>query len=290
VVFIVHPEGLPDSTAHPHEAGRKLASFIIANAVEAIIGRLHRGFVTEYDDMLVCIVSLRLLSALEWNNDLDAIIASTRSYLSETFGLRTTVGVGTLVNGMESIPQAFQEALDALEYKLVVGAETVIRYGDVRNRRSAYRCSLETEQQLYNAVRVGDEEKAEEILGLIADRNLRAGEVSIQSLKCFIFDMYNLLSQAATTVDESRQRELAEIIQPLMRALSGDSSLIALEQEVLGGRPGGLQVHAEHQERQPARPGDTGVCAADVCGSEPEYRHDRRPLRHVSGVHLEALS
>ncbi len=231
-VFIIHPEGVPDQSSPPHEAGRRLASFIIANAVEAIIGRTHRGFVTEYDEMLVCVVSLRLLSALEWNNDLEVIVAETRAYLSDTFGMRTSVGMSSVLSGIESIPQAFQEALDALEYKLVVGPERLIRYAEVRNRGSTYRCSLETEQQLYNAVRMGDEEKAAEILDLIVKRNLRSGEVSIQGLKCFIFDMYNLLSQAAATVEESRQRELAEAVQPLMRVLSADSSLDALEREV----------------------------------------------------------
>jgi AraC-like DNA-binding protein len=233
VVFIVHPEGLPDPSADPHEAGRRIASLIIASTVEAIIDKAHRGFVAEYDDMLVCIVSLRLLSALEWNNDLDTTIDATRKYLQATFGLRTTVGMSTLVNGIESIPQAFQEALDALEYKLVVGAGTVIRYGDVRNRHSVYRCSLETEQQLHNAIRVGDEEKAREILGLVIDRNLRSGEVSVQGLKCFIFDMYNILSQAVASLDEGRQRELAETIQPLMQALAANSSLASVEDEVL---------------------------------------------------------
>jgi AraC-like DNA-binding protein len=233
VVFIVHPEELPASQSQQADIGKRLASLIITNSVQAIIDRTHRGFVTEYDDMLVCIVSLRLLSALEWNADIDAAIGATRGYLSESFGLRTTVGVSTLVSGIESIPQAFQEALDALEYKLVVGSEAVIRYADVRNRRSVYRCSLETEQQLFNAVRSGDEEKAQEILRLVADRNLRAGEVSIQSLKCFIFDMYNLLSQAVATVEESRQRALSDGIQPLMRLLSGEVSLPSLEREVL---------------------------------------------------------
>ena len=233
-VFIVHPEGL--ATIPPQEAARKLASFIIANAVEGIIGRSHRGFVAEHDDLFVCVVSLRLLSALEWNNDLDSIIADTRACFAQTFGLKTSVGLSSVLCGIESIPQAFQEALDALEYKLVVGSETVIRYADVGSRRSTYtyRCSLETEQQLYNAVRLGDEEKAEEILDLIAERNLRSGDVSIQGLKCFIFDMYHLLSQAAATVDESRRREQSEIAQPLMRALEGDTSLPALEREIRG--------------------------------------------------------
>ncbi len=232
-VFIVHSEE-PPAPQTPHaDAGKRLASLIIANSVEAIINRTHRGFVTEYHDMLACIVSLRLLSAPEWNSDIDAIIGATRSYLRESFGLRTTVGVSTIVSGVESIPQTFQEALDALEYKLVVGSESVIRYADVRTRRSVYRCSLETEQQLFNAVRAGDEEKAEETLRLIAERNLRAGEVSIQSLKCFIFDMYNLLAEAVAAVDESRQRALTEEIQPLMRLLSEEVSLASLEREVV---------------------------------------------------------
>ncbi len=233
-VFVVRPRSPLDRVTPAHDTGRKLASFIIANAVEGILNRLHRGFVAEHDGGLVCIVSLRLLSALEWNRDLDTIIADTRTYLQETFGLRTTVGVSTLVNGVQHIPQAFREALSALEYRPVVGPESVIRYGDVRNRQSTCRCSLETDEQLGNAVRLGDEEKAAEILRLIMDQNLRGGDVSIQSLKCFIFDMYNLLSRAIATIDEPRQRELSRAIQPLMRALEGDSSLAALEAEVQG--------------------------------------------------------
>lgn len=231
-VFIVHPEGLPDHASPPLEAGRRFASFIMGSAVEEIIGRVHRGFAAEYDEMLVCIVSLRFLSALEWNRDLDALIAEIRRYLAESFGLRTTVGLSGIGSGFESIPQGFQEALDALEYKLVTGPETVIRYADVKNRKSLYRCPLEIEHQLHNAVRMGDEARAAELLDLIVEGNFHGGDVSVESLKCFLFDMANLLSQAAATVEEARQREVTEIIQPLMRLYSPDSSLAALEQEV----------------------------------------------------------
>jgi AraC-like DNA-binding protein len=230
-VFIVYPEGVR-AAGNESDPGRRLASFITAGAVEEIIGRNHRGFVTEHDDMLVCIVSLRLLSALEWTADLDAMIAETRAYLQRNFLPATTVGVSTLVSGAESIPLAYQEALDALEYKLVIGPSTVIRYQDVRDRQSVYRCSPETDQQLYNAVRAGDTERSGEILGVIMERNLRAGEVSIQSLKSFIFDMHNLLTQAVSTVDQERQHDLRMTIHPLMRVLSGDTSLEAVERDV----------------------------------------------------------
>jgi len=231
-VFIVHPEGLPDHAAHSLETGRRLASFIMGSAVEDILGKVHRGFVTEHDDMLVCIVSLRFLSALEWNRDLDAMIAETRKYLADSFGLRTTVGLSGVGSGIESLPQSFQEAQDALEYKLVVGSGTVIRYGDVRNRKSLYRCPLEIEHQLHNAVRIGDEARAEEILAQIVEKNFHEGEPSIQGLKCFLFDMINLLSLAVSNAEEPRQRDLSEIIQPLMRLKTADTTLPALEQEV----------------------------------------------------------
>ena len=230
-VFIVYIEG--SAGAHPdRHGGQRLASFILATSIEGIIERRHRGLVTEVDDMLVCVVNLRLLSALEWNGDLDAIVAEARRHLEASFGLDSTVGLSTIRGDVASVPECYQEALDALEHKLVVGPGRVIRFEQTKERRSTYLCPLETEQQLLNAVRVGDADKTAAVFDQVFDRNFVEGEPSVQSLKCFVFDMYNLLLKAVAVIDAGHQRPLADMIQPLVNVLSGKSDLAELRAAV----------------------------------------------------------
>jgi two-component system, response regulator YesN len=231
-VFVVLPEEVPEGAERTLEAGKLLAAPEIATAVEAILERSHRGFVAEYEGTLVCIASLKLPSATDWGNDLEDMVAETRRYLAGKLSIEATVGVSSIASGMETIPRSFHEAMEALEYRLVAGPGSTIRYPEVAGRKPLYRCPLEIEQQLHNAVRVGDEARADRLLEAIWRKNFREGEVSVQGLKCFLFDMYNLLSKAVATLEEAKQREVSEIIQPLMGAFSAVSSLPELEREV----------------------------------------------------------
>ncbi len=232
-VFIVYVEGSP--SAGPDSAGgHRLASFIVATAIEAIIERRHRGLVAEVDDLLVCVVNLRLLAATEWNRDIDAIVEDSRRQLQERFGLDSTVGLSAIHGDLASVPECYQEALDALEHKLVAGPGRVIRFDEIKERRSTYLCPLETEQQLLNAVRVADAGRAGTVFDDLFDRNFGAGEPSVPSLKCFVFDMYNLLLQAVTATDEGRQRPLVDLIQPLVKVLSSTRDLAGLRAGVRG--------------------------------------------------------
>ncbi len=230
-VFIVYIEGSAGSSAE-RNPGLRLASFILASGIEAIIERQHRGLVTEIDDMLVCVVNLRLLSAPEWNRDLEAIAAEARRALRAEFDLESTVGLSAIHSDVAGIPDCYQEALDALEHKLVAGPGRVIRFDETRERRSVYTCPLETERQLLNAVRAGDDEQAGAIFDELFDRNFLQTEPSVQSLKCFVFDMYNLLLKVAATAGTGRRHAMADMVQPLVDVLSRTRDLEDLRAEV----------------------------------------------------------
>jgi AraC-like DNA-binding protein len=217
--------------------GRELASFILAGAAESLIERRHHGLAAEIDDMLVCVINLRLLAATEWNLHLEEIAAELRRHAAESLGVGATVGVSTIQSGLALIPQCYQEALDALEHKLVVGAGRVIRFEEIGERRSRFLCPLETEQQLLNAVRAGDRERATEVFDRLFQSNFADARPSIQSIKCLVFDVYNTLLKAIAHADEGRQRQLTDQIQPLMNVVAETRSLDELAgrvREVIG--------------------------------------------------------
>ncbi len=287
-VFIVYIEGSGGDPAD-RNPGLRLASFILANSIEAIIERQHRGLVTEIDDMLACVVNLRLLSAPEWNRDLDAIVDEARRHLRAAFELESTVGLSTIHSDVAGIPDCYQEALDALEYKLVAGPGRVIRFDETRERRSVYTCPLETERQLLNAVRAGDDEQAGAIFDELFERNFLEAEPSVQAIKCFVFDMYNLLLKVAATAGPGRQHAMADMVQPLVDVLSRTRDLEDLRAEVRGTVAGVCRTLGNLKKDDRLALEIRGFVESQYARRQPQHLDDRGPLRAHPGVHLASL-
>lgn len=198
--------------------GRRLLSFLALNGIERLVAKRNLGLVTEHDDIILCVVNLAYLTPFEWNADLLSLAEGIRSLLAFEYGLGSTAAISSVVSGAESIPQAYQESLDALEYRLVLGSDQVIRYEDIKERGTTYQCSLETEKHLLCAVRSGDLREAARITGEVFDKNAGT-DSSPQTLKCLVFDLYNLLLKATENFEFDRKREAWNIIKPLLDVL-----------------------------------------------------------------------
>lgn len=174
---------------------------IIGNIMEELTGREHRGYVVEADEMLVCLVNLKSGTAeARARDDLDRILEEARSFIQHKFHIYFTVSISSVHQGADSIPLAYQEALQAMEYRMLLGAQAVIRYEDIQPAAAAYPYTLDMEQQLINFVKAGDEQRAAAILNEIIDR-IR-GETSIPAdvARCLMFDLISTMMKASSEV------------------------------------------------------------------------------------------
>ncbi|MBM6996717.1 helix-turn-helix domain-containing protein [Paenibacillus sp. DXFW5] len=180
----------------------KLIQLIISNVVEELVeSRGHAGYVAEADEMMVCLVNLRTDSS-RWSQELSEIAVEAQRFL-ERYDMELTISISGRHSSWIGIHEAYQEAVDAMEYKMVLGKKGIIAYGDIRQESAdgpyGYDYPLQAEQQLINLMKAGDAEQAGSYMNEIMKRNLEQPVMSLNVAKCL---MFNLVSTMIKVIHE----------------------------------------------------------------------------------------
>ncbi|TBL74008.1 helix-turn-helix domain-containing protein [Paenibacillus thalictri] len=188
-----------------HKDKLKLLQFIVTNIVEELAARKHRGYMAEMDATLACLINLREGDDKQIQaEDLLDIARGAQQFLAEAYHIRLTVSVSGIHSSFSGIPQAYMEALDAMEYKLVIGSSEVLSYeeiqkGSQQEPEKGYYYPLQVEQQLINYAKIGDFDKAKQTLDDVIEANFRQMVIPVYFAKCLLFD---LVSTMVKTINE----------------------------------------------------------------------------------------
>ncbi|NIK67361.1 helix-turn-helix domain-containing protein [Paenibacillus sp. BK720] len=190
---------------------RRFLQFIISNVVEELAGRYHHaGYVAEMDDMMVCLVNLSCGSGEEesYKQDLHEIATEAQRFLKR-YDMDLTVAISGKHGTLPGIAAAYSEAVDAMEYKMVLGKKGIIAYDDIRTKPSdavqfGYYYPLQAEQQLINLIKIGDFEQASAFMNEITDRNFQQPMMNLTLAKCFMFNLVGTMVKAINELGDGK--------------------------------------------------------------------------------------
>lgn len=171
------------------EEDLKTVQFIISNVMEELMGERHSVFTTELDDMLAYLINFDGNDCMDKKQELFEIAGKAQNFICEHFSIQFTISISNLQETVDRIPQAYEEALEAMEYKMLMGSGKIISHSDIRSFEQRYFYPLEIEQQLINYIKSGDFIKVEGILDRIFKHNFLDAFTSIQMAKCLTFDL-----------------------------------------------------------------------------------------------------
>ncbi|MWV46093.1 helix-turn-helix domain-containing protein [Paenibacillus sp. HJL G12] len=186
----------------------KLIQLIISNVVEELAERKgHAGYVVETDDMTACLVNLKADSP-DWERDLHDIAAEAQRFL-ERYDMELTISLSGRHASWIGISEAYREAVDAMEYKMVLGKKGIIAYEDVRADGSAgigygYYYPLQAEQQLINVIKAGDQDQAASYMNEIIEKNLDKPvmPLTLTLARCLMFNLVGTMIKAINELGE----------------------------------------------------------------------------------------
>ena len=185
------------------EHKQQMIHFILTNVMQDAASDMAVVYTAEANDVLACIVNFKIGPEGEQKNRFLAEMShQVIGFMREHIQSEVTIGGGSVHHGIEGIARSYAEALDALEYKVVLGGGQYIAYGDTLASRSLshrYYYPLAVEQQLIYAVKSGNYHKAESLLEDIFEQNFSVHPVSVPIAKCLI---YNLGSTLLNTLEE----------------------------------------------------------------------------------------
>ncbi|MDF2925248.1 MAG: hypothetical protein K0R57_4162 [Paenibacillaceae bacterium] len=231
------------------EKNREFVQLIITNIVEELAGQEHQGWITEVDDMLACIINFRPHTAQ------DAAIETLRSlaeeaqrFIGNRFHILFTVSVSTLHRSAAELPAAYQEALEAMEYRLLLGVQTIIWYDRIKYQELSYGYPMEKEQQLINYVNAGDFPGAKQTLDDIIDSNLGQEHIPVEMIRCLMFDMCSTMMKAAMEANLGRSQLYEENLEAIRELMNGSTVSAMRERMTLFLRK--VCGHAEERRKK----------------------------------------
>ncbi|MFE5321734.1 helix-turn-helix domain-containing protein [Paenibacillus sp. NPDC056579] len=189
------------------EAKSKLPSFVITNVFEELLGKRYKNFVTEIDEKIVFLVNLRDPEAVDHVQELVNITEELQGFFRKYYNMTLTVSISDAHTGIHGMQEAYQEAVEALEYKMIAGNGKIISFQSVKNNVRDYFYPLEKEQKLVNCIKSGEFEKGKQLLDDIIRSNFIDGTPTAEMTRYFMFD---LASTVVKTVKEISADEPVE--------------------------------------------------------------------------------
>lgn len=112
---------------------RQILFFALSNVMEELFNRNNQAYtVSMKDDLFVLLVNV---TPMEDDKHLAHTLNEGLDFLEKYLELHFTVGVSDPQIGMNGIHTAYEEALLALKYRLLLGEEIIIHYSDIASRK-----------------------------------------------------------------------------------------------------------------------------------------------------------
>jgi YesN/AraC family two-component response regulator len=195
----------------------KLVNYILSNVVEEMVRQKHRGYTVEIDHTMACLVNVDMQEPSEIKKEILGIIEEAKSFIQNRLYITLTVSVSDIHDSVPGIPQAYQEAIEAMEYRMVVGARQIIRYDAIKNPSINYRYPMDLEYKLINNIKAGNLQEAENIVDCIISDNIGNGILSIDMAKCLMFNLVSTMIKTMNEFSKSSDKDLLQNIDPVER-------------------------------------------------------------------------
>ena len=231
--YVEDYSGLFQDNERDAEKNLKLVHLIIQNIVEELAGRRHLGYVAEADDMLFCLVNFREgLTESEAFTELTQVAHDAKRFIQVRFRIEFSISVSNIHRTFRGLPDAYQEALQAMEYKILNANPSVILYDQVRSYNGIYTYTLEKEQQLINYIKVGAVNEAKVTVDEIMDGcSSVESPISVEMARCLMFNLTSTMLKASMEVS-SRQQELFAENQKSIQALLNSHNIAEMRRQL----------------------------------------------------------
>jgi two-component system, response regulator YesN len=200
----------------------KTVQFILKNIVEDKLQEKYKGYMAVVNDMPVCVVNFKE-DAGQVNRHLVNIVNETKEFIEKRFGIYFTAAISNIHMGLKGITEAYEEAIEAVEYKMLVGNNKIILYEDIKKPRqdnSIQNNYMSEQEQFMNCIRIGDYKSAKSLLCEVFKMNFSENMPSIEVAKCRMFGLINIMFSAIGEISISCKNEFVKdtnILEQLVR-------------------------------------------------------------------------
>lgn len=203
---------------------------IVTNITEELVGRSHRVYSTEVDGMIAFLVNVHGAEE-QAKEELLQAAQEAQSFIRSKFFIQLSIGISGIHPLWTGIPLCYEEAMEALEYKLVIGPNQIILHERIKRPKDELYYPLDTERQLINYMSVGQYDGAAEIVNQIIMTNMTGGTLSAQLGKLLVFELIGTMLKAVEQIQLSSKDMLVEKSE-LIKQLTHCETIAEIEEEI----------------------------------------------------------
>ena len=200
-----------ESCEEERDEGMELdrAQFILGNVYHEILEELScRVYQTRVSDLMALVVNLpETAEAVRENREiLDKTVKRGAEFINKYFNMGYSVSISNIHEGKNELAAAYQEALQAMEYKRLYGLDDMLYYDSIIEMSgTGYYYPIEVEQELMRHIQASNFEGARNVFRHIVEENVNNRMIGSQDrLRCL---MYDLLGTVLKMLDEKTEDE-----------------------------------------------------------------------------------
>ncbi|WP_261302849.1 helix-turn-helix domain-containing protein [Paenibacillus andongensis] len=220
-----------DSGTRDAESKLQYVYYIVTNITEELIRRKHTVFTTEVDGMIAFLVNIQNDDEVRTKQELIEIAQEAQTIIQGKFYIQLTIGISDIHPHLTGISHGFDEALEALEYKFVIGPSQIIPFDRIKRPKNELYYPLDMERQLINHIRTGQYEEAMDAVSELIATNVSDGTLSLQLGKLLMFELIGTILKAIEHLDQG-PNELAVEKHALIKQLTQCESFVEIEDEI----------------------------------------------------------
>ncbi|XID90361.1 AraC family transcriptional regulator [Paenibacillaceae bacterium WGS1546] len=207
-----------------------MSQFIVSNILKDVVGDRLTIHFTDADGTLAAVANVNPGREGQWKEDMEDALSEAQEFIEARYKLRFTTAGSDLQSGLDGVHQAFLQALEAQEYRIVLGEGMTIWYGDVKPSEGSYFFTVNDQLILINFLKADEFDKARQMIDHVVQRAFQK-QSSLEIAKCILLDVATTMIK---TIPDQEQAGMAwEEWRPLKRLLSC-ATKTEFRQELMG--------------------------------------------------------
>lgn len=209
------------------EKNRYLLQFAVCNIAEELLRKHMPGRVFIHHDHVVVLTMSTSLEEEGMSQETIGIVEEILHSVHRFLKITVTIGVGTVVNDLSELASSYQEAVQALHYRLIHGNHRVIWIEDVEAKRlNPLVFDDLKEQSLIRCMKVGTIEEAQAMMGELFGI-VESTTVSLQDFQIYWIEMWTAMMKVVKDMDVNYEQVLGCTVHPLMEIYQCNNALEA---------------------------------------------------------------
>lgn len=200
-VLMIRIDSINESITGPLDDsdGQRDLSFIVGNVMQELCAVTHRGFIINLMSNTYAII-FNFSQNTTQNNHIEDILEvghAFQHFIKKHFDITSTISIGNPVVGIEHISLSYQQALQAMEYRYLIGKGSIIPYQDITMKKFFYNNTLNSKNSmiLIHYVKDSTDEDISELVSQIIQNSGIDCNSSLNVINCFKYDLINTVNK-----------------------------------------------------------------------------------------------